>query len=86
MTKDNILVLTREIEKVLSGIEVIRLKPKHISEIMSLSYSTGMTFYDASYVFYSINLNYILLTDDKEMYNKAKKLGVDVRKVEELFN
>ena len=86
LSKDDILGLTKEIEKVLSGIKVIRLEPAHISEIMSLSHSTGMTFYDASYVFYSIGLDSILLTDDREMYSKAKKLEVDVKKVEELFN
>jgi len=78
--------LTQEIEKVICKIRVIRLSPIHISEIMALSISTGLTFYDSSYVFYSKNLGLALLTDDKEMYVIAKKMKIEVRKVEELLN
>ncbi|MHB1471677.1 MAG: type II toxin-antitoxin system VapC family toxin [Thermoplasmataceae archaeon] len=77
-------VLTKEIEKVISKIKVIRLSSFHISEIMTLSASLGLTFYDASYVFYSKRLNSALLTDDREMYDNAKKIGIEVRKVEDL--
>ncbi|MHB8361937.1 MAG: type II toxin-antitoxin system VapC family toxin [Thermoplasmataceae archaeon] len=84
LKNDAIIELTKEIEKVISKIKVIRLSSFHISEIMMLSSSTGLTFYDASYVFYSKRLNSALLTDDREMYNNAKKIGIEVRKVEEL--
>ena len=86
LNNDAIIVLTKEIEMVISKIKVIMLSPIHISEIMALSMSTGLTFYDASYVFYSKNLNLALLTDDKEMYVNAKRMGLDVKKVEELPN
>ncbi len=86
LKNDAIIVLTKEIEKVISKIKVIRLSPTHISEIIALSTATGLTFYDASYVFYSINLNLALLTNDREMYVNAKKIGIDVKKVEELPN
>ncbi|MHB8548927.1 MAG: type II toxin-antitoxin system VapC family toxin [Thermoplasmataceae archaeon] len=85
LESDTIIVLTKEIEKAISRIKVIRLSPNHITEIMSLSISTGLTFYDASYVFYSRSLNLVLLTDDREMYVKAKRIGIDVKKVEELL-
>ena len=84
LKNDAIIGLTKEIEKVISKIKVIRLSSFHISEIMTLSASLGLTFYDASYVFYSKRLNSALLTDDREMYDNAKKIGIEVRKVEEL--
>ena len=84
LKNDAIIGLTKEIEKVISKIKVIRLSSFHISEIMTLSASLGLTFYDASYVFYSKRLNSVLLTDDREMYDNAKKIGIEVRKVEEL--
>ncbi|MHB1493773.1 MAG: type II toxin-antitoxin system VapC family toxin [Thermoplasmataceae archaeon] len=84
LKNDVIIELTKEIEKVICKIKVIRLSPVHISEIMTLSASIGLTFYDASYVFYSKRLNLALLTDDREMYDNAKKIGIEVRKVEEL--
>ena len=78
--------LTKEIEKVIANIRVIRLKSLDIAEIMKLSLSTGLTFYDASYVFYCKFHQMALLTDDKEMYREAIKLGLEVKKVEEVFN
>ena len=81
-----ILDLTKEIEKVVAKIRVIKLEPLDIAEIMKLSLSTGLTFYDASYVFYCKLHQVALLTDDKEMYREALKLGLKVKKIEEVFS
>ena len=78
--------MTKEIEKVVAKIKVIKLEPLDIAEIMKLSLSWGLTFYDASYIFYSKSHQMALLTDDKEMYREALKLGLEVKKVEEVFN
>ncbi len=86
LERELILDLTKEIEKVIANIRVIRLKSLDIAEIMKLSLSTGLTFYDASYVFYCKFYQMALLTDDKEMYREAMKLGLAVKKVEEVFN
>ena len=86
LERDLILDLTKEIEKVIANIGVIRLETLDIAEIMKLSLSTGLTFYDASYIFYCKIHQMALLTDDKEMYREAVKLGLEVKKVEEVFN
>ena len=86
LEREIILDLTKEIGKVIANIRVIRLKTLDITEIMKLSLSTGLTFYDASYVFYCKFHQMALLTDDKEMYREATKLGLEVKKVEEVFN
>ena len=86
LEREIILDLTKEIQKVIANIKVIRLKTFDIAEIMKLSLSTGLTFYDASYVFYCKIHQMALLTDDKEMYREAMKLGLEVKKVEEVFN
>ncbi len=86
LERDLILDLTKEIEKVIANIGVIRLETLDIAEIMKLSLSTGLTFYDASYIFYCKIHQMALLTDDKEMYREAVKLGLEVKKVEEFFN
>ena len=86
LERDLILDLTKEIEKVIANIGVIRLETLDIAEIMKLSLSTGLTFYDASYVFYCKIHQMALLTDDKEMYREAMKLGLEVKKVEEALN
>jgi predicted nucleic acid-binding protein len=84
LNKTEITGLINNIEKLISGINVIRIQPEHISGIMNISLSTGLTFYDSSYVFYSKNLNLPLLTDDKEINSKAQKLGINVMKVADL--
>ena len=86
LERELILDLTKEIEKVIANIRVIRLKTLDLAEIMKLSLSTGLTFYDASYVFYCKFHQMALLTDDKEMYREAMKLGLEVKRVEEVFN
>ena len=86
LEREIILDLTKEIHKVIANIRVIRLNALDITEIMKLSLSTGLTFYDSSYVFYSKFHQMALLTDDKEMYREAKKLGLEVKKVQEVFN
>ena len=86
LKRELILDLTKEIEKVIANIRVIRLKTLDIAEIMKLSLSTGLTFYDASYVFYCKFHQMALLTDDKEMYREAMKLGLEVKKVEDVLN
>jgi len=86
LEREIILDLTKEIQKVIANIRVIRLNTLDITEIMKLSLSTGLTFYDASYVFYSKFHRMALLTDDKEMYREAMKLGLEVKRVEEVFN
>ena len=80
-----ILDLTKEIEKVVAKIRVIKLEPPDIAEIMKLALSAGLTFYDASYVFYGKSHHMALLTDDKEMHREALKLGLKVKKIEDLF-
>ena len=70
----------------ITSIRVIRLNTLDIAEIMKLSLSTRLTFYDASYVFYCKFHQMALLTDDREMYREAMKLGLEIKKAEEVFN
>ena len=86
LEREIILDLTEEIQKVIANIRVISLNTLDITEIMKLSLSTGLTFYDASYVFYCKFYQMALLTDNKEKYREAMKLGLEVKKVEEALN
>ncbi|MCL4323530.1 MAG: hypothetical protein M1498_03705 [Candidatus Thermoplasmatota archaeon] len=78
--------MTKEIEKVVARIRVIKLEPLDIAEIMKLSVSTGLTFYEATYIFYCKFHQMALLTDDKEPYRGVLKTQLEVKKVEEVFN
>ena len=51
------------------------LDARHIAEVAK---STGLTFYDASYLTLAAMLNETLVTNDKELTDEARKLGVRV--------
>ena len=57
LERELILDLTKEIEKVIANIRVIRLKTLDIAEIMKLSLSTGLTAYaSVENIFYFLDL------------------------------
>ncbi len=86
LERNVILDLTKEIGKVVARIKMIKLESLDIAEIMELALTTGLTFYDASYVFYCKFNHMALLTDDREMYKAALQLGLKVKKIDELFH
>ncbi len=85
LDKNLINSLTKEIEKILAGINVIKLRAPDLSEIIQLALSTGLTFYDSSYIFYCKSHQLSLLTDDSKMFREAMKLGLDAKKAEEVM-
>ena len=46
-----------------------------LNESIRLAFSKNITVYDAIYISLASNLNYILVTADKKLYNKVKDLG-----------
>ena len=49
------------------------LDPRQVADVAK---STGLTFYDASYLTLALILKETLSTNDKELSNEARKLGV----------
>ena len=45
-------------------------------QVADVAKSTGLTFYDAAYLTLALMMNETLATDDKELSNEARKLGV----------
>lgn len=75
---DELRKISSEISEVLDQINKIALSPKDLPQIFEIATTFLITFYDASYIFQSKKLNLSLVTEDKKMYEVAKKLKVHV--------
>jgi len=53
--------------------------------ICELAMRTGLTFYDASYLYVALRNGLVLITEDIELAEKARALGVGVLTVDELI-
>ncbi len=54
-------------------------------EICAVAARTGLTFYDAAYLYVAIRNGLTLVTEDRELAEKARELGVRVLSAEELL-
>jgi len=69
--------IIESIVKLTSLIKIIRIEPKDMAGIYSISKSTGLTSYDASYVYYARLYGSKLVTSDAEILKKAKDIAVE---------
>jgi predicted nucleic acid-binding protein len=60
-----------------SLIKIIRVEPKDMAGIYSISESTGLTSYDASYVYYARLYGSKLVTSDMEILKKARDIAIE---------
>jgi len=55
-------------------------------EVCAIAARTGLTFYDAAYLYVAIKDGLALVTEDRELAEKARGLGVHVLSAEELLH
>jgi len=68
-------------ERILSKIKVSNIDIKEMREIYETARQHGLTVYDASYLYIAKKLGGVLITEDKELLNKSKQLGVESRTI-----
>lgn len=71
------------IVEVLNKLRIVDIRGVE-NEIFKLSYEENLTFYDTAYLYASLKSNMPLVTEDKKLYEKAKKY-VTVRRVKEII-
>jgi|BEDMetMinimDraft_2_1075160.scaffolds.fasta_scaffold11633_1 Predicted nucleic acid-binding protein, contains PIN domain len=76
--KDNSKVIDN-LTKLLSLMKIIRVNTIDLPEIEDLAIKIGLTFYDASYVYYAKKLGTKILTNDEEMLNKSKETAISIK-------
>ncbi|BEP17847.1 type II toxin-antitoxin system VapC family toxin [Pyrofollis japonicus] len=68
---DDPLGFLRGFKEVVGLVEVIPITVNDIGEIAKIALETGLTYYDAAYVYKARRHNLVLLTEDKEILRKA---------------
>jgi predicted nucleic acid-binding protein len=59
-------------------LEIVRVEPQDMSGIAVAAEETGLTFYDAAYVYYARRLRRLLITDDREILRSAPDVALGV--------
>jgi len=70
--KETALQLLDIISSIFNIIKIISIKGLE-KEVFNLASKENITIYDASYLYIAIKNNFVLITDDKELKNKALK-------------
>jgi len=83
ITIDQAISLINMVVEVLDKLRIVDIRGLE-SEILKLSYEENLTFYDTAYLYASLKTNMPLVTEDRKLYEKAKKY-VTVRKVKEIL-
>ncbi|MGD6807732.1 MAG: type II toxin-antitoxin system VapC family toxin [Candidatus Bathyarchaeia archaeon] len=73
LTKKESETLKNRIQKILSTTQKLSPLPDQFQQILDISENEKLTFYDASYLFAAKENGLILVTDDKQLNNKAQK-------------
>ncbi len=66
--------LIRFISKVISLMDVLKIGMK--SEVLKVAIDNKLSYYDASYLFASISMKDVLVTEDKKLLGRAIECGV----------
>jgi predicted nucleic acid-binding protein len=72
-----------DLVKILGLMDLEKLEKEDVGSTMILAVDLDLTFYDASYLYIAKSRNMILITEDKELLEKAKRIGVKAVRVEE---
>jgi len=64
-------------EKILNGIKILSIDVGEMQEVYEVACKHRLTVYDAAYLYTAKKLGGVLITEDKELLNKSKQLGVE---------
>ncbi|MEM1998094.1 MAG: type II toxin-antitoxin system VapC family toxin [Candidatus Bathyarchaeia archaeon] len=77
----------KEVAQILEIMSIEELRsPEEVGEAMKYAVEQGLTFYDASYLQKAKSKNYVLVTEDKELFKKSEYVGVKAITVKEFLN
>lgn len=73
ISSEDAMILLSRLQNIWHNMEVIIFNPLTLQIIYRLAENYNLSFYDASFLHHSVNLNAILITDDKKLQNKIPK-------------
>jgi predicted nucleic acid-binding protein len=68
-------------ERILSKIKVLSIDIREMREIYETARQHGLTVYDVAYLYTAKKLGGVLITEDRELLSKSKRLGVESRTI-----
>ena len=80
----NLLEISKEMEVVVGSISKGTLFSQELPNILKISLESGLTFYDASFLYLTQRENRILVTEDQKLAKIAKKYNVESSSVNEV--
>jgi predicted nucleic acid-binding protein len=75
----------KDLTEIISLMDVKKLEKEDVIGVMQIALDLKLTFYDASYLHVAKSTDKILITNDSELLDKAKEIGVKAAKLEEFL-
>ena len=76
--------LIKFISKVISLMEILKIGIKN--EVLKVAVDNNLSYYDASYLYASISMKDVLVTEDKKLLDRAIECSADAGRFEDLLD
>jgi predicted nucleic acid-binding protein len=76
--------LIKFISKVISLMDIVKVGTKN--EVLKIAVDNNLSYYDASYLYASISMKDVLVTEDKKLLDRAIKCGADAGKFDDFLD
>jgi|BEDMetMinimDraft_2_1075160.scaffolds.fasta_scaffold05756_2 Predicted nucleic acid-binding protein, contains PIN domain len=85
INRDEAIDRIKDLTEIIALMDVKKLEKEDVIGVMQIALDLKLTFYDASYLYVAKSTDKILITNDSELLDKAKKVGMKAVKVEEFL-
>jgi predicted nucleic acid-binding protein len=85
INKEEALNMVKDLTEILGLMDLEKIEKEDVRNVMMIALDLKLTFYDASYLYVAKSKDKILVTNDNELLDKAKRIGVEAIKVEEFL-
>jgi len=79
----NYMEFLRALSEIVSTLTLVKIAPEDIVGIGEIAEKTGLTFYDAAYVYVAKKLNLKLITEDRKILEKAGNQAITLSAVKQ---
>ncbi|MDT7887047.1 MAG: type II toxin-antitoxin system VapC family toxin [Thermoproteota archaeon] len=85
ISKEEALNMVKDLTDILGLMDLEKIEMENVRNVMMIALDLKLTFYDASYPYVAKSKDKILVTNDNELLDKAKRIGVEAIRVEEFL-
>jgi predicted nucleic acid-binding protein len=85
LTIDEMLILARRVADIIGFMYIESIDPLKALNVLEIALKENLTVYDASYLYIARRMQLILVTEDEELMDRAKKLSIKAINVDEFL-